>query len=237
MPSGVTDWRSWTSQQEIQSNTPFPGQAAITDFELISNLDSYPTYAVTAASGANPSVLTIGAHTIAVGDVVQVSGALGATALNGVWPVTAVDATHITLSTGANGAGYTSGASVQPTGLFTLVDSGNHAVPTYPYTPTGVVQADPFAGWTSQEEFGVSFAITGVTAANPAVITIGAHPLLVGDVVAIAGAGGTSAINGSQTITAIAATTITVAVTGVGYTSGGTVRMTEQRPAVTGVTS
>lgn len=27
----VSDWRAWTDQQETNSNTQFPGQAAITD--------------------------------------------------------------------------------------------------------------------------------------------------------------------------------------------------------------
>ena len=40
---GITDWRQWTDQQEAATNTPFPGQGPINDFEIIGNTSAVVT--------------------------------------------------------------------------------------------------------------------------------------------------------------------------------------------------
>lgn len=74
-----------------------------------------------------------------------------------------------------------------------------------------------------------SKSITGITKATQAVVTIGAHTFIVGDEVTFSGVVGMTQINGlSALVTAVAATTITVAINSTGfstYTSGGTVAM------------
>lgn len=71
-----------------------------------------------------------------------------------------------------------------------------------------------------------SRAITAITQAASAVVTVGAHTFAIGDVVAFSGVVGMTQINGlSAAITATAATTITVAINSTAfsaYTSGGT---------------
>jgi uncharacterized phage protein (TIGR02218 family) len=72
----------------------------------------------------------------------------------------------------------------------------------------------------------LSESITGITKASSAVVTVGAHTFVVGDVVEFSGVGGMTEINGlTGTITAIGDTTITVNINSSGfttYTSGGT---------------
>ena len=71
-----------------------------------------------------------------------------------------------------------------------------------------------------------NYAITAITQAASAVVTIGAHTVLVGEQVTFSGVGGMVEINGlTAAVTATAATTITVAINSSGftaYTSGGT---------------
>ena len=70
-----------------------------------------------------------------------------------------------------------------------------------------------------------SKAITAITKAASAVVTVGAHTFALGDVVAFSGVVGMTQINGlSAAVTAFNATTITVAINSSGfstYTSGG----------------
>jgi uncharacterized protein (TIGR02217 family) len=73
-----------------------------------------------------------------------------------------------------------------------------------------------------------SRAITAITKAAQAVVTIGAHTMLVGESVGFTGVAGMTQINGLRAlITAISGTTITVAINSTAfgtYTSGGTVQ-------------
>jgi len=73
-----------------------------------------------------------------------------------------------------------------------------------------------------------SRAITAITKAAQAVVTIGAHTMLVGESVGFTGVVGMTQINGLRAlITAISGTTITVAINSTAfgtYTSGGTVQ-------------
>ena len=71
-----------------------------------------------------------------------------------------------------------------------------------------------------------SQAITAITKAASAVVTVGAHTFVAGDVVAFSGVSGMTEINGlTGTVTAIGATSITVNINSsafTAYTSGGT---------------
>ena len=75
-------------------------------------------------------------------------------------------------------------------------------------------------------------AITGITQAASAVVTVGAHTFVVNESVHFTGVSGMTQINGLRgTITAVAATTITVAINSTAFTayiSGGTVNTNPQ---------
>jgi hypothetical protein len=52
---GITDWRSWTNQQEIETGTLFPGQNAISDAEIITNNGSLIVTPATLGSYSIPT--------------------------------------------------------------------------------------------------------------------------------------------------------------------------------------
>jgi len=69
--------------------------------------------AVTGASNATPIVLTLAFTTgYAVGDIVTVAGVGGNTNANGIWVISALDATHLTLAGSAGNGAWTSGGTV-----------------------------------------------------------------------------------------------------------------------------
>jgi hypothetical protein len=95
--------------------------------------------------------------------------------------------------------------------------------------------AYPVAQWSMDVTTGLvtlaankSRAITGITQAGSAVLTVGAHTFIVGNSVVISGVAGMTQINGLRAlVTAISGTTITVAINSSAfsaYTSGGTVQ-------------
>lgn len=93
----------------------------------------------------------------------------------------------------------------------------------------------PAAQWSVDDTTGLvtlaankSRAITAITQASSAVLTVGSHTFVVGNSVAISGVAGMTQINGLRAlVTAIGATTITVAINSAAfsaYTNGGTVQ-------------
>jgi hypothetical protein len=76
--------------------------------------------AVTAATNANPIVVTSTAHGLTTGDVVFIAGAVGNTAANGVFTATVVDANTFSIAVAGNGA-WSSGGTVKKVTMGTLV--------------------------------------------------------------------------------------------------------------------
>ncbi len=80
------------------------------------NIDtSGPTYAVTAASNAAPVVVSVASTAgLSVGEFVSVVGVTGNTGANGVWQISALDATDLTLQSTTGNGNYTGGGFVAP---------------------------------------------------------------------------------------------------------------------------
>lgn len=70
------------------------------------------TVSVSGATNATPIVLTTATHSLASGDLVNVSGVGGNTAANGVWIINVLTATTFELIGSAGNAAYTSGGTV-----------------------------------------------------------------------------------------------------------------------------
>ncbi len=105
--------------------------------------------------------------------------------------------------------------------FFVLVDPLNSAAfEEIVISPLTIMTADTPEG---------PFTVSGATNANPIVLTIGAHSLLVGRGVVIDGVGGNLAANGVFMISAVTGTTISIPVAGSGtYTAGGSVNVANQ---------
>ena len=113
------------------------------------------------------------------------------------------------------------GGTVLLAGVPTQVANGTIALAA---SRTQQIEAGPVSNTTAP--------ITGITLANPCVITSTAHPFAVGDVLWIDSIVGTTQLNGSfARVTATAANTVTLALDSTGltaWTSGGTLaRMTD----------
>lgn len=69
---------------------------------------------ITAVSAGSPIQITTALpHTLVTGDTATITGVIGATAANGTWTITVVDATRFTLNGSVGGAAYTGGGSVE----------------------------------------------------------------------------------------------------------------------------
>ena len=261
----ISDWRSWTNQQEIESALAFPGMNAFTDVEIISNLTP-ATLAITGVTNVGTTVTATVAATsysfgsetqnLQVGQTISVTGITGFTTNNpnGTWVVTAVTATTVQyVVTNAPTGSYSSGGTIQPSEVFAAGTLGTVSVPTYANTPATVNAVDPFSGWTSQDalpasSFGSDFPLTvsNVTwASGVATITVGSTGALRASAtnpqyVTISGVVGATGVNGTFAVATVpSGTTFTIAVASNPgtYSSGGSV--TEgftERPAVTGLT-
>lgn len=113
----------------------------------------------------------------------------------------------------------------KPVTSTTLVAVSDVTIPVSGYTVDTVTGQVTFAA-------DKTYSITGITKASSAVLTIGTHTLAIGNAVHISAVGGMTQINAQRAlITAVSATTITVAINSSAYssyTSGGVVHTRPQ---------
>jgi hypothetical protein len=166
--------------------------------------------AITAATRANPCVLTVTAHGFTTGQQKRITGVGGMTQLNGnLYIVTVLTADTISLNVDSTAFGtYTSGGSI----------AGTRTTELY-----------------CQHFVGTGKAITGATQANPCVLTVPAHGFVTGERKRIFGVAGMTQLNGNDyTVVVVGADTVQllgVNSTGFGaYTSGGTIGFAQIRP-------
>lgn len=192
---------------------------------------------VTFASGL-ATVTTTSAHGLAVGNSVSIAGVVGAVGVNGNWYVATVPSgTTFTVYTINTPGAYTSGGTTTLNApLFaasinqeiTVFSEGDYQLVQVSGVGPNVASGDYLTtdtnGMGVKVLFKEPFTITGITNANPWVVTTqNAHGLLVGETVQIAGVVGATGSNGTFTVNAVpSATTFNVAATAPGaYTSGG----------------
>ncbi len=161
----------------------------------------------TASSGGLIKLTITSTRGIWSGSTMVVSGVVGTTEANGTWAVTVVDGTHVTLNGSTYTNAYVSGGTTSDiSGYMRVVYQG------------GLITES-------------ALNITGVSNANPAVISITAHGYSVGDWISINGVDGIPQLNGLSWIVATVPTSGTFTVTDLfgnvfnnsaAYVSGGT---------------
>ena len=142
----------------------------------VSTAATGPAVSITAATQANPGVITTGAvHNLVVGQSVTIAGVLGMTQLNGAWTVNTVPTTtSLTLAlagapVNTTGFGaYTSGGTLTPTGVVNnLLQTG--AYNSIAWTTTGATrynvykQSNGLFGYIGQTD-GLTFKDDNITA-------------------------------------------------------------------------
>lgn len=74
---------------------------------------------ITGVTNSNPAVITSTNSNLTTGEVVTITGVLGATGVNGTFQVTRVDQSTFSVQVAAGGA-YSSGGTWQTTGLYSI---------------------------------------------------------------------------------------------------------------------
>jgi len=177
----------------------------------------------TTSSGSATVTVAHTAHGALDGDYVVFSGASagGGITVDGEYQLTHVDDNTYTITHGSNAsssASSTGGSSVSTTYLL----SGGRAQASEGLGWGAGGWGDPREGATKTED-----TITGITQANPGVVTAGSHPFVNGDLVKITGVVGMTQVNGN-TYTVANKATNTFELSGTNtsgfgsYSSGGT---------------
>lgn len=200
-----------------------PSQAAPTALALTNNYTQ--SGGISGITQANPAVVTSTSHGLATGAEIKITGVSGMTEVNGnTYRITVIDADTFRLE-GEDSSGfgaYTSGGTWTVNGDLLKYKVTANNLDTFEESLSALSSA--------------TLAITGVTQANPAVVTFGsAHNLEYGDEIYISGVVGMTELNGRRylVLDAPSSTTIELMSTSralidsTGYTayaSGGTMR-------------
>lgn len=104
---------------------------------------------ITAATNADPIVITSAGHGLVTGNLVTIAGVLGNTNANGTWVVTVIDDNTFSIPATGNGS-YTSGGTWNMTGLYVIT-----------------IAATEMNGYASGVTYTIDFAWT-VSSANQA---------------------------------------------------------------------
>lgn len=205
---------------------------------------------ITAITKATNAKITSVAHGLAVGDATVIDDVVGMTQINGrIGIVTSVvDADNFTVNIDSNFfTAWSSGGNVGKAELFSDTRSGtltsnNGGTGTINYASGMISVTFGTAPLNTEKVYAEyywedasfqlpstsTYAITGVTAATAAVVTVGSHALAIGDEAYITGCVGMNQLNDNHyTVTAISGTTITLAVNSTSFTawsSGGTIQ-------------
>lgn len=200
-----------------------PSQAAPTALALTNNYTQ--SGGISAITQANPAVVTSTSHGLATGAEIEITGVVGMTQVNGnTYRITTIDGNSFRLE-GTDSTGFTAYSSG---GTWTV----NGDLLKYKVTANN---RDTFEESLSALS-SATLTITGITQANPAVITLsGAHTLEYGDEIEISGVVGMTQLNDRRFLVLDAPSSTTIEImstsrapidsTGYGaYVSGGSVR-------------
>lgn len=200
-----------------------PSQAAPTALALTNNYTQ--SGGISAITQANPAVVTSTSHGLATGAEIEITGVVGMTQVNGnTYRITAIDADTFRLE-GTDSTGFTAYTSG---GTWTV----NGDLLKYKVTANNRDTFEESLSALSNATLG----ITGITQADPAVVTFAsAHNLEYGDEIYLESIGGMTELNGRRFLVLDAPTSTTIELmstsrapidsTGYGaYTSGGAMR-------------
>lgn len=200
-----------------------PSQAAPTALALTNNYTQ--SGGISGITQANPAVVTSTSHGLATGAEIEITGVVGMTQVNGnTYRITAIDANTFRLE-GTDSTGFTAYSSG---GTWTV----NGDLLKYKVTANNRDTFEESLSALSSATLG----ITGITQADPAVVTFAsAHNLEYGDEIYLESIGGMTELNGRRFLVLATPSSTTIELmntsrapidsTGyTAYTSGGTMR-------------
>jgi hypothetical protein len=111
-------------------------------------ISPFNTQAITGATNAAPIVCTTSlAHGYSTGDVVQITGASGNTATNGVWKITVTSSTQFSLDDSSGNGAWTSGGLITPIFCRTIKTASALVKPIASFAPLKTVSLGTRVAW------------------------------------------------------------------------------------------
>jgi hypothetical protein len=107
----------------------------------------FGTFTITGATNAAPIVCTFTNHGYSTGDVIQISGAAGNTATNGVWKITVTSSSQFSLDDSSGNGTWTSGGAVSPIFCRTIKTASALVQPIASFAPLRTASLGTRTAW------------------------------------------------------------------------------------------
>jgi hypothetical protein len=107
----------------------------------------FGTFTITAATNAAPIVCSFTNHGYSTGDVIQISGANGNTAANGIWKVTVTSSSQFSLDDSSGNGTWSSGGAISPIFCRTIKTASALVQPIASFAPLKTASLGTRAAW------------------------------------------------------------------------------------------
>lgn len=107
----------------------------------------FGTFTITGATNATPIVCTFANHGYSTGDVIQISGAGGNTATNGIWKITVTSSSQFSLDDSSGNGTWTSGGAVASIFCRTIKTASALVKPIASFAPLRTASLGTRAAW------------------------------------------------------------------------------------------
>lgn len=107
----------------------------------------FGTFTITGATNAAPIVCTFANHGYSTGDVIQISGAAGNTATNGVWKITVTSSSQFSLDDSSGNGTWSSGGAVSPIFCRTIKTASALVQPIASFAPLRTASLGTRTAW------------------------------------------------------------------------------------------
>jgi hypothetical protein len=123
-------------------------------------VNQFGTFPISNASNAIPIVITTPAHGYSTGDVVQISGATGNLAANGIFKITVIDSTNFSLDDSSGNGAWASGGIVSPIFCRTIKTATPLVQPIASFAPLNTVSLGTRLAWVGSANVTVALVAT-----------------------------------------------------------------------------
>ena len=134
----------------------------------------FGTFTITGATNAAPIVCTFTNHGYSTGDVIQISGAAGNTATNGIWKITVTSSSQFSLDDSSGNGTWTSGGAVSPIFYRTIKTASALVQPIASFAPLRTASLGTRVAWVASANVTATLLTTFSKAAYYDQITISA---------------------------------------------------------------
>lgn len=120
----------------------------------------FGTFTITAATNAAPIVCSFTNHGYSTGDVIQISGANGNTAANGIWKITVTSSSQFSLDDSSGNGTWSSGGAISPIFCRTIKTASALVKPIASFAPLKTVSLGTRVAWVGSANVTTTLATT-----------------------------------------------------------------------------